>query len=1168
MATALRPWTMGTSLECRFFLSRSHSRCLGKSWIRAPLVVIGMVLLSGQPARPCDQQLARRIVIRVTEAQTGSPASPLIRPTYLNGYRTSLTGQTIEYHSSDPDVDAALLVRAQRIAHSISWETEPFHVDHSGYSSFIWLAGIECAGFKGEKESHSFDFLINGHSWFTFMNFKDSTAQDWKLEGRDGAALSFTALVTDTVGDLFGYMVLKVPGKDFEPDKPLTLEVDGDDSGSPDWYMTFQHPFNFVPQVRAEPALIKDGSQVSQVLRLSLDNLTEGRTLEVCSPNREPIRAALKIGSNKFELPVTAATSEIVWQVRFEVNGKLVDTSTLRVGRVRKREIYLLSYSHNDIGYTDLQPDVERKQWNNLEEAMRIIRDTRDYPTDARYKWNMETIWSLESYLKQASPARREEFFADVREGSIGLSALYANMLTGLANSVEMSHFFDFARSLRSNYHIPMKTAVTSDVPGFSWGIVTAMVQSGVTYFATAPNSGDRIGYTLQAWGDKPFYWASQSGREKVLTWMAGASYSSFHEGTLSKLGDAKIMKLVRKLDDTSYPYEMVQLPYTLADNGPTDATLSDFVKRWNERYITPRLIVATHEQMFQEFEKRYGATLPVVQGDFTPYWEDGAGSTAFETALNRAAVDRLIQGETLWSMLAPSSYPAAEFQSAWRNVVFWDEHTWGAHNSTEEPDLPFVKQQWEFKRKFALDADRESRTLLTRILHPPAKPITAPTPIDVYNTNSWPRTDVVFLTPESSMAGDRVVDSDGGGVSSQRLSTGELAVLVKNVPPFSARRLLVEKGAAYTEGEAKAHGNTLETSTLAVSVNLQTGAVNALTWKKHRVQLVDTTRGELNEYLYVLGTDPEKAQRVSNVRVRIKEQGNLLVSLLVEADAPGAKQYSTEIRLVEGIDRIDLITTFDKRAVREKEGVHIAFPFAMPGATLRYDVANGVVRPEADQLAGACKNFFSVQSWVDVSNSEYGVTWATPNAPLIEIGGITAEQPWLKTIRPSSLIYSYVMNNYWHTNYKADQEGPVTFFYSILPHAAFTVRDAAKFGVERRQPLIVSRGDSSTISRQAPLMFLSTSDVMVLSLKPIAEQRWLTYVYNPTPTTQRVRFQSGNGVELLLRSSDAGGRVGDELPRLDVAAFGSAYVLISGNDSSRGLHVSTSNGGSKSVAP
>ncbi len=1106
-------------------------------------VILGGLLATAEQPHAFGQQLDNEIVIRVKEVATTASAPVASAVRYLNGYRSSISGQVIEYHSSDPDVDSALIVRAQSIAHSISWETDLMPELSSDYSQFIWLAGIECAGFEQEKDSHQFNLLIDGQHWFTFKNVKDSSAKNWRIAGKDGAELSFVSVMSDGVGDLFGYMVLKVPGKDFEPGKPLTLEVNGDNSGSADWYMTFQHRFNFVPQVRAEPALVRDAAHTSQLLRLNLDNLAGNRILEVHVPNHEPISTALKIGSNMLHLPIPAVTSEMTLPVRFELNDRLVETSTVRVAPVKKRDIYLLSYSHNDIGYTDLQPNVERKQWSNLDEALGLIRQTRDYPADARYKWNLETIWALESYLKQASTAQREEFFADVRAGSIGLSALYANMLTGLANSVEMSHFFDFARSLRTNYHIPITTAVTSDVPGFSWGMVAALAQSGVKYFATAPNSGDRIGYTLQTWGDKPFYWSSQSGQERVLTWMAGASYSSFHEGPLSKLGDEKIMKLVRKLDDTSYPYEIVQLPYTLGDNGPPDPTLSDFVRQWNDRYVTPRLILATHEQMFREFEKRYGSVLPVVQGDFTPYWEDGASSTAFETALNRAAVDRLIQGQALWSMLSPASYPAQEYDSAWRNVILYDEHTWGAHNSTEEPELPFVKQQWEIKRKFALDADRASRTLLARALHSPIEPAKTRMLIDVYNTNSWPRTDVVFLAPELSPGGDHVVELEGGPVPSQRLSTGKLAVLVENVPPFSAKRLFVETGKAYAKSGAKVQGDVLENDFIRLSVNPQTGAIDTLKWKKSGLQLV--TGAGLNQYLYVLGTDPEKAQPVSNVRVRVKERGNLVVSLLVEADAPGAKQYSSEIRLFEGINRLDLLTNINKRSVREKEGVHIAFPFIVPGGQVRYDVANGVVRPEADQLAGACKNFFSVQSWVDISNSDYGVTWATANAPLVEIGGITAEQPWIKSIQPSSLIYSYVMNNYWHTNYKADQEGPVTFSYSLLPHAAFTAIDAVKFGAERRQPLIVAVADPST-PQQPPLMRLSSPEVLVSSLKPIAAgHSWLVYLHNPTSKAQKVNFLWKDGVPVSIRSSDADGTAGDETRDFEVAAFGSTYRRV-----------------------
>jgi len=1103
-------------------------------------VVAGFVLLALGCA--IGQQTGEEVMIEVNDA---SPQSTASAERYVSGYHSSVQGQTIQYHSSDPDVDSALLVRGQSVAPSISWETDPMPDVSSGFAQFIWLAGIEGAGFAGETESHSFDFLIDDQRWFTFKNAKDDTAKNWKVTGKDGSELAFNAAMADRAGDLFGYMVLKVPAKGFPPGKALMLEVRGDNSGSPDWYMTFQHAFNFSPRVRAEPALLRDAGRERQLLRLSLDNLVAGRTVHVRTPAQEIADSPLKIGANVLQIAVPEVKSAEMVAIRFKVNGQIVRTDNVQVLPVKRREIYLLCYSHNDIGYTDLQAEVEQKQWKNLVEALRLIRETRDYPQDARYKWNMETIWALESYFKQASPAEQSEVLAGVREGKIGLSALYANMLTGLASADEMPHFYDFARRLRTQDHIPMTTAVTSDVPGFSWGVVSAMAQSGVKYFATAPNAGDRIGYTLQAWGDRPFYWASQSGKEKVLTWMAGASYSSFHEGSLSQLGDEKIMKLMRKLDESSYPYDMVQLPYTLGDNGGPDPTLPDFVRHWNERYRTPRLILATHEQMFQEFERRYGETLPVVQGDFTPYWEDGAASTAYEAALNRATADRLSQGQTLWSMLAPSAYPASEYEAAWRNVIFFDEHTWGAHNSTEEPDLPFVKQQWATKRKFALDADRQSREDLEKVLHSSSRGEASHKRIQVYNTNSWPRTDVVFLSPQESSAGDRVIGLGGKRLRSQRLSTGELAVLIDHIPPFSSEELAVIRGDADSHNPAKITGNALENDSLSLSINPQTGAIASLKSKKYGVELVDATRGGLDEYLYVPGTDATKAQRISNVHLRAKEQGDLVVSLLVEGNAPGANHYSSEIRLVEGVDRVDFITHIDKLSVRQKEGVHIAFPFSVPEGQLRYDVADGVVRPETDQLTGACKNFFSVQSWVDISNPDYGVTWATANAPLVEIGEITAEQPWMKSIKMSSAIYSYVMNNYWHTNYKADQEGPVTFAYSIRAHAAFDATDATKFGTEIRQPLIVSVSDSSSPTRPS-LMELSSPNILVSSMKPLAgTNRWLVHVYNPTATSQTAAVRWKNAERVSIRRSNAAGQPGDRVRDFELPAFDGAYFVI-----------------------
>ena len=49
--------------------------------------------------------------------------------------------------------------------------------------------------------------------------------------------------------------------------------------------------------------------------------------------------------------------------------------------------------------------------------------------------------------------------------------------------------------------------------------------------------------------------------------------------------------------------------------------------------------------------------------------------------------------------------------------------------------------------------------------------------------------------------------------VPSQRLASGELVFLAKDVPPFGGRRFTVEAGSASASGTAKADGATLADS-------------------------------------------------------------------------------------------------------------------------------------------------------------------------------------------------------------------------------------------------------------------------------------------------------------------------------------------------------------------
>ncbi len=164
------------------------------------------------------------------------------------------------------------------------------------------------------------------------------------------------------------------------------------------------------------------------------------------------------------------------------------------------------------------------------------------------------------------------------------------------------------------------------------------------------------------------------------------------------------------------------------------------------------------------------------------------------------------------------------------------------------------------------------------------------------------------------------------------------------------------------------------------------------------------------------------------------------------------------------------------------------------------------------------------------MSNDSLGVTVATPDAPLVEIGGINAESPWMRSLPRSQTFYSYVMNNYWHTNYKADQEGPVTFRYALRAHRAFSADAAARFGAEAREPLLVAAAAGPAPS-PAPLLTVSPAAVLVTALRPgLARRSWIVTLQNCDDAPRRVTLRWRRGGRVAWTTSDGDGRPGERL--------------------------------------
>ena len=80
----------------------------------------------------------------------------------------------------------------------------------------------------------------------------------------------------------------------------------------------------------------------------------------------------------------------------------------------------------------------------------------------------------------------------------------------------------------------------------------------------------------------------------------------------------------------------------------------------------------------------------PVISGDYSPYWEDGAVSSAKELAMARRSSEQLNQAEILASIKG-KKYDVEKFYAANRDVIMFKEHTWGSWNSVSDPDLSLI---------------------------------------------------------------------------------------------------------------------------------------------------------------------------------------------------------------------------------------------------------------------------------------------------------------------------------------------------------------------------------------------------------------------------------------------------------------------------------------------
>ena len=270
-----------------------------------------------------------------------------------------------------------------------------------------------------------------------------------------------------------------MPAKLLTPGKSVRLKVIGQNQNSNDWYMTFKYGLEEKLEIVSLPFILK-GEKKQQPLMVNALHFGEDAKLQLDFNNGIQKTFAVTNGLNRFYISVDAVSTPTHLKIKATLNNQFLSDAEVVLKPVKQRTIYFVHHSHNDIGYSHLQNEVEQIQNKNINDALKLIDESKLNPAGSRFVWNIESLWAVENYLSVATDDEKRKFIDAVKKGSICLGGFYANILTGLCTAEEMNWIFEYADSLRSRYHFKINTTMMTDIPGMSWSMVKAMAHNGI----------------------------------------------------------------------------------------------------------------------------------------------------------------------------------------------------------------------------------------------------------------------------------------------------------------------------------------------------------------------------------------------------------------------------------------------------------------------------------------------------------------------------------------------------------------------------------------------------------------------------------------------------------------------------------------------------------------
>ncbi len=842
------------------------------------------------------------------------------------------------------------------------------------------------------------------------------------------------------------------------------------------------------PQLEVSPTIfyVRQGGALREFIRVTATLGGKVRVGEVhLRVNGESFQSQLSsepdFGEQQFEFQAQEMAAETPAEVELRVNGKTLHQQ-VNLAPERKWTLFLAPHEHLDLGYTDYRGKVAEVHDRNVDKLVGLI--TR-HP---EMRWNLDGSWIVQNYLATRTPAAQAAFLNLAREGKIGVPAEYANLLTGYASLEELIRSVFYSYRLHREQSIPFDYANITDVPSYSWSYASILHALGIRYLAAASNNDRAPILLLGRWNTKsPFWWQGPDGSKVLMSYSRQYSQLAFMCGLPGKVAACRqsIPTFLQAYDRPSYSPDVALVYGFQVENSDLIPGEVAFVNKWNSLYAYPKIRISTFLDYMKYMDAHYGKSLPVVSGDGGPYWEDGIGTDARNAAIDRIDQQRALSAEKLSTIAASLqrtvSGPIEQIRQMWQDQIDYAEHTFTSWGGYERPKSDETVRQASTKDQFVIDARQQINSILDQSFSQLADQIHLAAPaIVVFNPLSWTRSGPVETDLDDGWAIREYPDMTPVPLDVIRRGSGyeHVRFMAHAVPSLGYRCYAIVRapndqnaGSSVSEAGSLPLTNTIENTYYRVEFDTAAGAIRSVYDKQLGKELVSPSGPyRLNQYVYVSGGEDSQIVHLGSslplakltittsnpgrvTAVRKTSYGEILTYQTSGRDAPS---IITDVVLFDHKKQIEFVDHLQKTPESHKEAVYFAFPFALRRPDFSYEIQNGYVDPSRDILKGGSLEWFTVRHWVRVQGPEFSAAVIPVDAPLVSLGDIN-RGVWPVTFKPkSATIFSYAMNNYWHTNYYRVQGGNYTFRYVLTSANQLSPARLARLGREAMTPLEV----------------------------------------------------------------------------------------------------------------